>query len=233
MDFPSIKNSVAVSIAGTVLKLLICYFLFPAILLNLYVFSTGLLISPKLLVLVGENSNLHYAAALILVTLIPLWMLFLGLNTSKRLLFICFGFLLIHIFSLVFIDHIPCLTIGEHPVEFVMAPSMIALGLVILLNFMHFLIPNQYSKPYLSLLPVFMLLCFYYEILVPAFDISYVALIFTPSAISGTEAIDFIFFSLKTIPNTFIFYWAPFCLYLLARFWPSIVGLRCEAQKSD
>ena len=227
MDF-RVEKRFFIHLPGGLLRLYVTYLLVPILLFfatsydSTIEFGTGL-------ELASELSSFNYGTFLILASLIPLGLTYLWQRQNKCLLWVSLILVIVHIVTLEFIESMPYLPIPymvdntfkiSELVTTVITPSTLALLSLLVLNIFHFLLPNKFTKPYIALLPFFLLINCYFSFLSPALWAMVGMLTISPtSTIVRADAMDFILYSVKTAHFSLLFYLTPFCFFLLARFW--------------
>lgn len=228
MDF-RIDKRFFIHLLGGLLRLYVTYLLMPILLFFLATsydstieFGTGL-------ELASELSTLSYGTFLVLASLIPLGLTYLWQRQNRCLLLVSLILVIVHIVTLEFIESMPYLPIPymvdnafkiSELITTIITPSTLALVSLLALNIFHFLLPNKFTKPYLSLLPFFLITNCYFSFLSPALWAMVGILTISPtSTIVRADAMDFILYSVKTAHFSLLFYLTPFCFFLLARFW--------------
>ncbi|EEF79970.1 hypothetical protein [Methylophaga thiooxydans] len=238
MDF-RFKKTFFIRLCGGLLRLFIIYLLIPATLVFLIVvFYTALEFGP-MLELADKLSSFNYLTLLTLVSLIPLGMTYWWQRDNKPLLWLCITLLILHVVSLEYFDVMPNLTIetsSGRASEYMISPSLLIMTVLLLFSIIHFLLPNQYSRPYLSLLPFFLLISWYYEAVAPVLGGLVGILSSDPtSPLVKAEAINVVIYFAKSVPGLLLVYSVPFCLYLLAMFWQPLTdflaGILCQFQQ--
>lgn len=230
MDF-RVDKKFFIHLSGGLLRLYVTYSLVPILLFFAASYDSTIEFGAGL-ELASELSTLNYGTFLVLASLIPLGLTYLWQRQNKRLLWICLGLVILHITTLEFIESMPYLPIPymidntlkiSELVTTVITPSTLALLSLLVLNIFHFLLPNKYTKPYLSLLPFFLVINCYFSFFSPALWAMVGMLTISPtSTIVRADVMDFILYSVKNIHFSFLFYLTPFCFFLLARFWQPI-----------
>ncbi len=231
MDF-RFNRAFCIHFTGILVRLLIALYLVIPIVLSLLHFELSIIYGKLLIEIatlievfetIGELSAINYTIILVLVSLIPLSIITLWQRTNKLMLFLCVSLLILHVISLEFSTFMPYLFINQ--MNYVLAPSVLILISLITVNITHFLHPNQYTRPYLSLLPYFLLLTLYFDFVSPAL-VAMVTIFSDVSTLSTpkTDAKAFFFYSFESLPSALIVvYLFPFCSYLLARYWQPLI----------
>lgn len=229
MDF-RLDKRFFIRLSGGLLRLLITYFLIPATLVFFILFDATLDLGSMLEL--AELSTLQYSSTLMLVSLIPLGISYWWQRDNRLLLWLCVSCLVLHVISLEYINSIPHLTIeltSERTLELQIVPSMLVMIVLIIFSIIHFLLPNQFTRPYLSLLPFFVLVSLYYQAIVPVFGGLVGILSADPtSQLSKADAMAFVIFSAEYIPISLLLYSVPLSVYLLARFWQPLTKLAVD-----
>lgn len=222
MDF-RFNKTFFIRLCGVLLRLFIIYLIIPVTLMFLIaLYYTSLELGP-MLELADELSRFNYPTLLILISLIPLGMTYWWQRDNKPLLCLCMSLLVLHVVSMEYFDVMPYVTFetsSGRALDYMISPSMLIMTVLLLFSTLHFLLPNQYSRPYLSLLPFFLLISLYYQAVAPVLGGLVGILSADPtSPLTKADALEFVIYNVKSVQGLWFFYSVPLCIYLLARFW--------------